>query len=52
MLKKTLKPFKKNLSNYMIFKPKYCYFNQQPSNFDAKKDYYTSLNVSKEASES
>lgn len=38
--------------NRLTTQVQYGYFNREPSNFDAKKDYYNTLNLSKSATDS
>lgn len=51
MLRKILKPTFSPLSKSINRQLKYKYFNQQPNNFDASKDYYRILDLSKDANE-
>ena len=47
-----LRKLVKNSNNPLYKRISYSYFNQQPQNFDPKKDYYSVLNISKTASDS
>jgi hypothetical protein len=41
----------KRSTNTLYTRINYSYFNQQPQNFDPKKDYYSILNLSKNSNE-
>lgn len=46
-----LRKLVKNSTNCLYTRINYNYFNQQPQNFDPKKDYYIILNLSKNAND-